>query len=362
MSFAGVSITRYAGDTATGHAVDVSTASGYHLFVVTDYYLRTKASVPPGKAIASLPFTVGGRRWSIRCFPNGDTSESSQYISLYLHLVDKDVTEAVKVHYSFSFVDEVENQGPACVRAKKAHDFSSCHATWGHKYFWKRDDLEKSSHLKGNCFTIRCDLAVATTFDRFITVPPSSIQRHIMNLLLSKEGTDVTFSVGGETIVAHRCVLAARSSVFKAELFGPMMEGTVASVIQIEDMEARVFRALLSFIYTDSLPDIEVDNVEEREAQELLWLQHLLAAADRYDLQRLKVLCEEKLCKHIAVSSVRTIFILAERHSCGGLKEVCLEFLKTPSNLKEITAAEVFDDIISTCPYLLKELIAKFAS
>ncbi|KAI5003520.1 hypothetical protein ZWY2020_030680 [Hordeum vulgare] len=361
MSFAGVSIIRYAGSDATGHAVDVSTASGYHLLVVADYPY-VKVSAPTGKAIASLPFMVGGRRWCIRYFPNGDTSESRQYMSLHLQLADKDVREAVKVQFSFSFVDELDNQGPACIRAKKAHDFSSCHTTRGYQYFWKKDDLEKSSHYRTNCFTIRCDLAVATTVDCFIKVPPSSIQQHIINLLLSKEGTDVTFNVGGETIVAHRCVLAARSSVFKAELFGPMMEGTIASVIQIEDMEARVFRALLSFIYADSLPEMEVDTVEERDAQELSWLQHLLAAADRYDLQRLKVLCEEKLCKHIAVSSVTSIFILAERHSCGGLKEVCLEFLKAPSILKEITEADVFDDIVTTCPYLLKELIAKFAS
>uniref|UniRef100_A0A8R7PVD7 BTB domain-containing protein n=1 Tax=Triticum urartu TaxID=4572 RepID=A0A8R7PVD7_TRIUA len=179
---------------------------------------------------------------------------------------------------------------------------------------------------------------------------------------MSKEGTDVTFNVGGETFVAHRSVLVAWSSVFKAKLFGPIKEDMIASVIQIEDMEAKVFRALLSFIYTDSLPEMEVDMVEEREAQEVLWLQHLIAVADRYNLQRLKVLCEDKLCKLVDVSSVRTIFILAERHNCGGLKDVCLEFLKTPSNLKEITATNVFDDIIRTCPYLLKELIGKLAS
>uniref|UniRef100_A0A8I7BAK7 BPM/SPOP BACK domain-containing protein n=1 Tax=Hordeum vulgare subsp. vulgare TaxID=112509 RepID=A0A8I7BAK7_HORVV len=98
---------------------------------------------------------------------------------------------------------------------------------------------------------------------------------------------------------------------------------------------------------------------EGREAQEALWLQHLIAAADSYDLQKLKVLCEEKLCKLI---DVRTIFILAEWHNCGGLKDVCLEFLEIPSNLKEITAADVFGDIIRTCPYLLKELTAKLAS
>jgi speckle-type POZ protein len=171
----------------------------------------------------------------------------------------------------------------------------------------------------------------------------------------------VTFKVGDETFFAHRCLLAARSPVFKAELFGPMMEGKVASVIDVEDMEASVFRALLGFVYTDSLPNMEIDMVEE-EGEEALWLQHLLVAADRYDLQRLKALCEEKLCEHISVSSVTAIFTLAERHNCCGLKEICLEFMKTPANLKEITAADGLDDIITTCPSLVKELIAKFVS
>jgi speckle-type POZ protein len=44
------------------------------------------------------------------------------------------------------------------------------------------------------------------------------------------------------------------------------------------------------------------------------------------------------------------------------LKEACLEFVKTPANLKEITVADGLDDIIRTCPSLVKELIAKFAS
>ncbi|KAB8112806.1 hypothetical protein EE612_051541, partial [Oryza sativa] len=50
---------------------------------------------------------------------------------------------------------------------------------------------------------------------------------------------------------AHRCVLAARSPVFRAELFGPMKESAATAVITVDDMEAEVFRALLAFIYTD---------------------------------------------------------------------------------------------------------------
>ncbi|KAE8805207.1 Speckle-type POZ protein-like protein B [Hordeum vulgare] len=362
MSFAGVSIIDYG--KASGHAIDVSAASGYHLLVV-NRYCRTKyyASVSTVRMIQSLPFKVGGHRWCIQYFPDGNAEECANSVSLFLALLDENVTEALKVQYDFSFVDDLEKQDSAYIRANEPHCFSSSHPAWGYDGFIKRDALQKSKHLNKDCFTIRCDLVIATTVDLSIKVPPSTIHQHINDLLLSKEGTDVTFHVGGETLVAHRCVLAARSTVFKAELFGTMKGGTVASVVQIQDMEAKVFRALLNFVYTDSLPGMEIDMGEEKKSgQEALWLQHLLAAADRYDLQRLKVLCEEKLCKHIDVKSVKTIFTLAERHNCCGLKELCLEFLKAPANLKEITAADVFDDIIRTCPFLLKELIGKFAS
>ncbi|KAF7031840.1 hypothetical protein CFC21_043102 [Triticum aestivum] len=360
MSFAGVSLVGGDGE-AVGHAINVSAASGYHLLVV-NRYSHIKAITPNRRNILSLPFMIGGHRWRISYYLNGDRSKCADSVSLYF-LLDENAVERLKVQFGFSFIDELEKQDSTYIRAKKADNFSSCHPSWGYRNFMKRDALEKSKHLKDDCFTIRCDVAIATTVDLLIKVPPSSIKQHISDLFLSEEGTDVTFMVSGQKFAAHRCVLAARSVVFKAELLGSMKEGTVASVIDVEDMEAKVFRSLLDFIYTDSLPKMEIDmGGEEGEAQEALWLQHLLAAADRYDLQRLKGLCEEKLCSHIDVSSVTTILTLAEQHNCHGLKEVCFEFIKTPANLKEITAADGLEDITRTCPSLLKELIAKLAS
>ncbi|XP_025791693.1 PTI1-like tyrosine-protein kinase 1 [Panicum hallii] len=60
-------------------------------------------------------------------------------------------------------------------------------------------------------------------------------------------------------------------------------------------MEADVFRALLHFVYTDTLRDCH----SVKQQKEAAMAQHLLVAADRYNLERLKLICEEKLCKHI---------------------------------------------------------------
>ena len=170
----------------------------------------------------------------------------------------------------------------------------------------------------------------------FVSVPPCDLRQNLSRLLETKMGADVVFEVGGETVAAHRCVLAARSAVFRAELFGPMKEGTMAGPIQIQDMEPDVFKALLGFVYTDSMPKMEVGGIAGEVGAEVPWMQHLLAAADRYDLQRLKFICEKQLSEHISVASVMSTLALAEQHHCQGLKEACLKFIQvqSPSCLK----------------------------
>ena len=113
-------------------------------------------------------------------------------------------------------------QNPLYVHQAETCSFPSKGSSWGYDRFVRKDALERSMNLEADCFTIRCDITIAGTIDLFIKVPPCSIQQHISDFLLFKEGTDVAFRVSGEMFAAHRCVLAARSAVFKAELYGPM--------------------------------------------------------------------------------------------------------------------------------------------
>jgi len=112
--------------------------------------------------------------------------------------------------------------------------------------------------------------------------------------------------------------------VFLAELLGPMKERN-GRVVRIDDMEPRVFRAMLHFIYTDEFPKLD-------KRDTIAMAQHLLVAADRYDLERLKLMCEHKLCQCISTSMATTTLVLAERHGCKGLKEACLNFFKSSGN------------------------------
>ena len=184
----------------------------------------------------------------------------------------------------------------------------------------------------------------------------SDIFRHLGDLLSPKDGADVAFQVAGKTFRAHRCILGAQSPVFKAELLGAMKESTTSGDgIPIHGMLPQVFKALLDFIYTDSLPEMEVQ-------EEVTMAQHLFEAADRYDTQRLKLICEDKLCRHLDVSNAATTLVLAEQHNCQGLKDACIEFLKSSDALEGVMATDGFEHLTRSCPALVKELMSKLTT
>jgi speckle-type POZ protein len=332
-----------------------NTARGCHILKI-DGYSSTKVN-PNGEAIKSGQFTVGGHRWRITYYPNGRTPDSADYISLYLELDEKD-TKCVKAKFQMRFASLVTRQ--PSLKSAAAHTMTTDNGR-GYPKFVKREDLEKSEHLKDDAFTVRCDIVVFNEFraeatavaNQFVTVPQSDLKQHLGDLLRGEKGADVVFSVGGETFAAHRCVLAARSTVFSAELLGPMKEGGNGSVVCVDDMEAQVFKALLCFVYTDSLPETE----EEDEGAAML--QHLLVAADRYNLERLKLICQEKLCSHIDVRTVATILVLAEQHRCDGLKRACFAFLSSPVHLMAVMITTGFVHLRISCPAVAMELVAR---
>lgn len=85
---------------------------------------------------------------------------------------------------------------------------------------------------------------------------------------------------------------------------------------------------MLHFIYRDTLTEEEFSESSSSYMSSLseTLAAKLLAAADKYDLPRLRLICESVLCKDISVSSVANILALAERYHAVDLKSVCLKF------------------------------------
>nr|CAB3480613.1 unnamed protein product [Digitaria exilis] len=231
-------------------AIVADATSGYHILKI-DGYSHTKGT-KTGAFIKSHPFTVGGHRWFIQYYPNGNTSESADYVSLFVYL-DEVVNKPLNAQHQFCLIDDLVEETP--LLSSVSCSFES-YRGWVSAKFILREDLEKSKYLKNDSFMVRWSSPrsyAQRKWPRSLPSPSSLYPHQTCINILSEKGTDVVFEVGCETFKAHRCVLAARSPVFSAELFGQMQESDATGVVNIGDMEAHVFKALLFFIYTDSL-------------------------------------------------------------------------------------------------------------
>ncbi|KAM0962890.1 hypothetical protein ACFX13_022376 [Malus domestica] len=346
------------------------TVNGCHEFKISGYSLAKGMGI--GKYVASDSFVVGGYTWAIYFYPDGKSVEDNAgYVSVFIALASEGTD--VRALFELTLLDQSERQrhkvhshflrmldgGPYTLKYRGS--------MWGYKRFYKRSLLEASDYLKDDCLIIKCRVGVVKTNTEGpktynIAEPPSNIGQHFGKLLESGKLTDVSFKVDEEVFAAHKVVLAARSRVFKAQLFGPLKDKNTDSII-VEDIEAPVFKALLHFIYWDSLPDMqELVGPLNSNWVSTLMAQHLLAAADRYALERLKLLCEAKLCENVAINNVATTLALAEQHQCEQLRAVCLKFIAVPENLRAVIETDGFKYLRESCPSVITELLRYVAS
>ncbi|CAN6222381.1 unnamed protein product [Urochloa humidicola] len=107
-------------------------------------------------------------------------------------------------------------------------------------------------------------------------------------------------------------------------------------------------------MYTDSLP---ATMNTRRERKGAVLAVDLLVAADRYGVKGLKLLAENKLCHHVAVSTVLLLLLVAEKYKCRKLKKKCLGFIGSGANARTIVAGNGFEDLARSCPSAITDVI-----
>ncbi|GLT43819.1 hypothetical protein SLA2020_177490 [Shorea laevis] len=345
------------------------TVNGSHKFTIKGYSLAK--GMGPGKCIMSDVFTVGGYDWAIYFYPDGKNHEdNAMYVSVFialasegadvralfeLTLMDQSGKGKHKVHSHF---DRALESGPYTLKYRGS--------MWGYKRFFRRTTLETSDYLKDDCLIMNCTVGVVRTRlegpkQYLIPVPQSDMGQGFKEMLDSEAGCDIAFQVGDETFKAHKLILAARSPVFRAQFFGLVGDPNMDTVA-VKDIEPSIFKAMLLFIYTDKLPDVHEVTGSTSMCTSTNMIQHLLAVADLYNLDRLKLLCESKLCDELDADTVATTLALAEQHHCTQLKSICLKFAANPANLGAVMQSEGFKHLEECCPSLLSDLLKAFAS
>lgn len=344
------------------------TVNGSHKFVIQGYSLAKGMGI--GKHIASDNFTVGGYQWAIYFYPDGKNPEdNSAYVSVFIALASEGTD--VRALFELTLLDQ-SGKGKHKVHSHFDRSLESGPYTlkyrgsmWGYKRFFRRAMLETSDYLKDDCLKINCTVGVvisAIDCSRLhsIQVPESDIGAHFGMLLDNAESSDVTFDVAGEKFPAHKLVLAARSPIFRSKFFDESEEEKQEVIIS--DVESKVFKAMLHFIYRDTLTedvDVATPSSSCMSSVSDTLTAKLLAAADRYGLERLRLMCGSHLCRDISVNSVAKILALADEHHATELKAVCLRF--AAENLAAVMRSDGFEYLKENCPSLQSELLKTVA-
>lgn len=160
---------------------------------------------------------------------------------------------------------------------------------------------------------------------------------------LSKEMTDVQIRCEGQTFDAHQVILAARSPVFRA-MFQAEMKEKESRQVEILDLKAKVIPEMLKYIYNgsccvnDKKPDVEM-------------VSDLLGAADKYQIDILKEMCENVLSGTLVIDNALRLLSLADMHSANDLKRNALDMVVT--NAKKITGTKEWKDCARDRPHIL---------
>lgn len=309
-----------------------------------------------GEVLKSSVFSAGTNdklKWCLRINPKGLDEESKDYISLYLLLMASNKSE-VRAKFKFSILNAQREETKA-MESQRAYRFVQG-KDWGFKKFIRRDFLldESNGLLPDDKLTIFCEVSVLADCVNVsgqsnavqFRVPKCRLSHDFGMLLDDQKLTDVVLVVDGKEFRAHKAILAARSRVFAA-MFEHNMKEKRLNKVDITDVTDQVLCEMLRFIYTGRVQNL------------VTMADTLLAAADKYDLERLKVMCEEALCGNLTVENAASVLILADLHNAEQLKAQTIDYINTHAS--EVTDTPSWNGLIESHSYLVGEAFRALA-
>ncbi|XP_051177429.1 BTB/POZ and MATH domain-containing protein 1-like [Lolium perenne] len=315
----------------TGSASDISKVSATHEFTICEYS-RTKG-MGIGKSILSQYFSVDGRRWFMRFYPDGYSRNDAAWVAFYVQTLYKPQFRAVRAEFTFQLLG-ANGEVRHTRRSDRACKFDTFCNSWGIRRFISRAQLEAAAlaAVHNDSITVRCTVVVHKEQAKNLPVPrpmladqlPSIHAQNAIRFYASgKAPFDVRFSVGGEVVGAHKMVLAAQSPWFESLLYGPEPANLVDVCGGVVSAEA--LRGVIHFIYNDELPPAVTSNKRTAQSRYGATLG-LYSAADYYHMDRLKMMCAITLGGCINQNTVHQIAEYAKAYSCKELDQACKNF------------------------------------
>ncbi|GFU74284.1 TD and POZ domain-containing protein 4 [Trichonephila clavipes] len=128
------------------------------------------------------------------------------------------------------------------------------------------------------------------------------LQENLESLYKDNLLCDTKLVTKTKSFLAHKCILSARSPVFKA-MFNNDMRERNSECVNIEDFDEDTVQRMLLYMYTATLPDLQWDIA-----------CNLYTASDKYEILSLKIECSSFLKESLSSDNACDLLILADMH------------------------------------------------
>ncbi|KAJ8673609.1 hypothetical protein QAD02_004871 [Eretmocerus hayati] len=307
-------------------------------------FIRKRTS----EELESPSFSIGpvddGSKWHLKLYPSGINDNFKNHLSLYL-CRKPPIPDCARYtgRYELSLIDA---QGHKVINQSEDCEYNKSYTSWGFPDFTDLDFLKgnenRDQFFPNDRLTLRCDLNLVIgvvnvsstneSVNELHISTPAFTDKFLEKLFLDEKYSDVRLATcGGESLVAHKCILAGSSPIFAAMFEHDMIESKL-NVVDIDDVELDVLKEMLRFIYAR-----KVENLDKVACG-------LLAAADKYEIQGLKEICARKLEEIVGVGNVVEILVLADRHNVQQLKRRAMNFVRV--HVEEVVESAAFKQLV----------------
>jgi len=264
-----------------------------HVWSIANFSQMMEMAVGERLSSGIFTFMIKDKQtsWTIECYPNGYEMQSPGFLSIYL-APDENSQFPIKTRFTLSIVNI---EGAFSISESDVHTFDDDYCEFGFPRFINHEDLRNAQNLlPDDELTIHCAVTVLQEDETVVTSGTSRpllsevskadkeqqgrFARCLEDSYINGQFTDCVIVCQGREFNCHKVVLAGRSPVFSAMFTHDMEEGR-SGRIEIRDLDVDTMDSMLTYFYSGKIGNM-VGNEET-----------LLAAAEKYDLPGLKVLC-----------------------------------------------------------------------
>lgn len=281
----------------------------------------------------------------LRIYPRGLNMYCRNFVSLYLQ-IDQDSKPNVTVKYTFALLNA---KNKILTRTPSSH----CVQRRGYRKLISRKSILTMSKgiLPEDELKISCEILIMSNIDPVLEENNMTVEELLEVCRLNKSFDVVKVHVSGKEFTVHRSILATHSKYFAKmfiKLYALYREGnTNCNGMLLKDVHPDTFTEIIRFVYTGKV--LNIKNV----------VFDLLVAAHKYEINKLKVICDDTLRNQLCPQIAAITLVHAENCGLDRLKNETIDVIL--NNTDEVKYTAGWTVLQTEHPQLMREIIQKIA-